>query len=366
MSFFDDDGEVTAPPEPRPRRRTSRSRTRLQRFAVLAAIIFVIVLVLTLSIRSCQSNRKKNAYSTYMAGVQTVVDDSAAVTKQIVAILSDPTKYSRNQLLAKLDGLETTQREILTRTQQLDPPGPLTAEQQALAQGMEVRLEGVRLFHDGLVKALGVKNTAAAAANIASYSGYFTGPDVYYQMYFYAPAQETVQKEVGGGVTVPAVNPARSGTALDPSRIKTAIDRMQTSRKLTGIHGVSLVSVVLNDQNGKQVAKLVPNKEVKVTAGPGLVFRVSAQNQGTVTETNVPVTVTVVPPGTSAEQKLTQTMASIAAGATSTVDVPGFNPAASSIGRVTIIKVFVGPVPEEQTTSNNKAEYKLRLTYPSG
>ena len=85
MSFFDDDGEVTAPPEPRPRRRTSRSRTRLQRFAVLAAIIFVIVLVLTLSIRSCQSNRKKDAYSTYMAGVQTVVDDSAAITKQIVA-----------------------------------------------------------------------------------------------------------------------------------------------------------------------------------------------------------------------------------------------------------------------------------------
>ena len=46
--------------------------------------------------------------------------------------------------------------------------------------------------------------------------------------------------------------------------------------------------------------------------------------------------------------------------------MPGFNPAASSIGRVTIVKVFVGPVPEEQTTSNNKAEYKLRLTYPTG
>jgi len=365
VSFFDDDDKVTAP-EPRPRRRSSRSRTRLQRFAVLAVILFVIVLVLALSIRSCQGNRKKSAYSSYMAGVQTVVDDSAAVTKQIVAILADPTKYSRKQLLAKLDGLETAQREILTRTQQLVPPRPLESEQQALEQGMVVRLEGVRLFHDGLVKALGVKNTQAAATNIASYSGYFTGPDVYYQMFFYAPAQVTVQKEVGGGVTVPTVNPARSGTALDPAKIKSAIDRMQTSRKLTGIHGVSLVSVVLNDQNGKQVAKLTPNKEVKVTAGPGLVFVVSVQNQGTVTETNVPVTVTVVPPGTSAEQKLTQTMTPIAAGATSTVDVPGFNPAASSIGRVTIVKVFVGPVPEEQTTSNNKAEYKLRLTYPTG
>jgi hypothetical protein len=365
VSFFDDDGEVTAP-EPRPRRRPNRSRTRLQRFAVLAVILFVIVLVLALSIRSCQSNRKKNAYTTYMAGVQTVVDDSAAVTKQIGSILADPTKYSRKQLLDKLDGLETTQREILTRTQQLDPPAPLDEEQQALVQGMQVRLEGVRLFHDGVVKALGVKNTAASAANIASYSGYFTGPDVYYQMFFYVPAQVTVQKEVGGGVTVPAINPAKSAVLLDPARIKNAIDRMQSSRKLTGIHGVSLVSVALYDQNGKQVAKLTPSKEVKVTAGPGLVFRVTAQNQGTVTETNVPVTVTVVPPGTSAEQKLNQTMASIPAGGTQTADVPGFNPAASSIGRVTIIKVFVGPVPEEQTTSNNKAEYKLRLTYPTG
>jgi len=230
----------------------------------------------------------------------------------------------------------------------------------------EVRLEGVRLFHDGLVKALDVKNTAAAAANIASYSGYFTGPDVYYQMFFNAPAQETVQKEVGGGVTVPSINPAKSGSLLDPTRIKSAIDRMRSSRKLTGIHGVSLGDVALYDQSGKRVARLLPDKEVRVAAGPGMVFRVSVQNQGTVTETNVPVAVTIVPPGVSAEQKRSQTLASIPAGTTRAVDVRGFIPQASSIGRVTIVKVFVGPVPDEQTTTNNKAEYKLRLTYPSG
>jgi hypothetical protein len=364
VSFFDD--EVTNAPEPRPRRRPPRSRTRLQRWIVLAAIIFVVVLVLTLTIRSCEANRKRNAYQTYMAGVQTVVNDSSEVTKQMAALLADPTKYSRKQLLDKLEQLETSQAGILTRTRQLDPPAPLQSEQQVLEQGMQVRLNGVRLFRDGIVKALGVKNTAAAAANLASYSGYFTGPDVYYQEFFAGPAQETVQKEVGGGVTVPSVNPAKSGSLLDPARLKTAIDKMQTSRKLTGIHGVSLVSVTLSDQNGAKVATLRPNKEVRVTAGPGLVFAVKVQNQGTVTETNVPVTVTIVPPGTSAQQKLTQSIASIAAGATQTADVPGFNPPASSIGRVTIVKVFVGPVPEEQTTSNNKAEYRLRLTYPSG
>jgi hypothetical protein len=362
VSFFDDE-EVTTPP-PRPRRRSSRTSTRIKRFAVLAVILFVVVLVVTLSIRSCQSNRKKSEYRTYMEGVQAVLDDSAAVRKQIAGILADPTTYTRKQLLEKLDGLEARQGEILSRTRQLTPPQALTEEQAALVQGMQVRNEGVRLFHDGLVKALGVKNTAAAAANIASYSGYFTGPDVYYQMYFYQPAQETVQKQVGGGVTVPAIDPAKSAGLLDG--IKSAIDRMQTSKKLTGIHGVSLAGVSLLDQNGNLVAKLVPNKEVKVTAGPGLIFRVSAQNQGTVTEANVPVSVTVVPPGTSAEQKLTQSLASIPPGDTGTVDVSGFNPAASSIGRVTIVKVFVGPVPEEQTTSNNKAEYKLRLTYPTG
>jgi hypothetical protein len=365
VSFFDDDGEVTAP-EPRPRRRSSRSRTRLQRWLVLGAILFVVVLVLALSIRACQANRKKSAYSSYMAGVQSVVNDSGAVTKQIAALLADPTKYSRKELLAKLDGLETAEKEILARTMQLDPPAPLNDAQHALLQGMQVRLDGVRLFHDGLVKALDVKNTAAAAANIASYSGYFTGPDVYYQKFFYGPAQSTVQREVGGGVTVPAINPARTGALLDPARVKSAIDRMKASRKLTGIHGVSLVDVVLFDQNGKRVARLVPDKEVRVTAGPGMVFRVTIQNQGTVTETNVPAAVTIVPPGVSAEQKLTQSAASIPAGATRTVDVPGFNPPASSIGRVTIVKIFVGPVPEEATISNNKAEYRLRLTYPTG
>ena len=364
MSFFDDD-EVTAP-EPRPRRRSNRSRTRLQRWLVLGIVLFVIVLVLALTIRSCQASRKKNAYSSYMAGVQTVVNDSAGVTKQIGAILADPTKYSRKELLAKLDDLVTAQQDVVTRTQQLDPPSPLSDEQQALLQGMQVRLDGVTLFRDGLVKALDVKNTAAAATNIASYSGYFTGPDVYYQKFFAGPAQTTVQKEVGGGVTVPSVNPARSGALLDAARIKSALDRIRSSRKLTGIHGVALAGVVLDDQNGKQVAKLVPNAEVKVTAGPSMVFRVGVQNQGTVTETNVPVTVTIVPPGVSSEQKLSQQLASLPAGSTRTVDVPGFNPPASSIGRVTIVKVFVGPVPEEQTTSNNQAEYRLRLTFPSG
>src|SRR3974377_1447036 len=104
-----------------------------------------------------------------------------------------------------------------------------------------------------MVKALDVKNTAAAATNIASYSGYFTGPDVYYQKFFAGPAQETVQKQVGGGVTVPTYTPARGVTLLSATRIKSAIDRMRSSRKLTGIHGVALVGVVINDQTGKQV-----------------------------------------------------------------------------------------------------------------
>lgn len=356
MSFFDDD-VVPEAPAPRARKRGSRRRTRIQRLVVFAVVLFLVILGLTLWIRSCEHNRTVATYRTYMSSVQSALNDSSSVTKGIQALINDPTKLSRKQLVAKLDALQASQQEVVTRVTGIQPPSALQEENRVFVQGMRVRLEGVKLLRQGILAILDVKSAPPSAAKLASYSGFFTGPDVYYNLFFYTPALKVLHDKGVLGVPVPAVNPVQNAGLLDISKLKVAIQRMQGSAKLTGIHGVALVGVSVKPQN----VKLIANRQITVQASPQLAFVVTVENQGTVAETNVPVTITLVPPGTAAKQKLNATIASIAAGQKQTIEIPATSIPPTAIGRATIVKVNAGPVPEEHVLSNNSAEYRMLL-----
>ena len=146
MSFFDDDPEVTqatAPAAtPRPRRpRRNRTRLRIQRLIIALIALFVVVFVLALVIRSCQQSAKESTYRTYFTQVQQVLSDSAnKVGKPIAALLADPTRYGRAQLITQLNSLVAAQSEITTRTERIAPPGKLKDLHEVLVQGEQVRL----------------------------------------------------------------------------------------------------------------------------------------------------------------------------------------------------------------------------------
>jgi len=356
VSFFDDDA-VPEAPAARPRKRGSRARTRIQRLVVLAVILFAVIFGLAYWLRSCQHNRAVSSYRTYLTSVQSALNDASGVTKDIQALINDPTKFSRKQLVAKLDALQAGQQEIVTRVAGVKPPSSLDEENRVFIQGMRARLEGIKLLRQGILAILDVKSAPPSAAKLASYSGFFTGPDVYYNLFFYNPAREVLHAKGITGVTIPLVDPVQNAGLLDVSKLKAVIQRMQRSAKLTGIHGVALVGVMVKPQN----VKLVPNREVSAQASPQLVFSVTVENQGTVTETNVPVSITLVPPGTATKQKLSAAIATIAAGQKQTIEIPGSNIPPAAIGRTTIVKVFAGPVPEEHVLSNNVAEYRMLL-----
>jgi hypothetical protein len=359
VSFFDDDAEATQvkAPTPRPRRKRSRSRLRIQRLVIALVALFILVFVLALVIRSCQQNAKESSYRTYFTQVQQVVADSTnKVGKPIAALLADPTRYGRAQLQTTLTKLVATQSEITTRTERINPPGKLKSLHAILVQGQQVRLSGVEQVRDGLLAALTGKHLHATARKLAALSGYFTGPDVYYNELYRTQAQKVVSDDGVNNVAVPSAGYFENSVAFSPSALSTALSRVSSSTKLSGLHGVGLAGVAIKG-NGKTVT-LRSGGSNNFQASVGLLVAVTVQNQGSGTETNVPVKITWTGPGSST-QTYTATIPSIASHAKQTVDVPGLNIPSTAITKSSTLKVEAGPVQGEKILSNNHATFVI-------
>ena len=122
--------------------------------------------------------------------MSTAIDDSTALGKQVSAIMIDPTKLSRKELVDKLGQLAAQQEEIAVRAGRLEPPGTLEDEQTVFSTGMRVRANGFGLLRTAMLGALA--NKKVSVKDIAALDGYFSGPDAYYQELVYAPARETM------------------------------------------------------------------------------------------------------------------------------------------------------------------------------
>jgi len=362
VDFFDDetsrapDGSGGPPSAPSSRRRPDRRRTRIQRLAILALVLFIVVFGLAWWARSCQHNRKIDSYSKYFDGVGAAISDSDALGKQVSGIMKDPTKLSRKQLVAKLGQLSDQQAEIAVRAARLEPPGTLEDEQTVFATGMKVRARGFQLLRTAMLGAIANKKVGTGA--IAALDGYFSGPDAYYQELVYAPSRDTMAEEGVSGVAVPTSTYYLTWKALDPLVVATALESVGRSSKLSGIHGVGLLSVTAQGSSGD--VKLVKGKTNDVPASADLAFVVEVQNQGSVTENAVPVTVTLTVQGGDPIQK-EASIATIAAGKTQQVTITGFAIPEEALSKPCTLKVVAGPVQGERIETNNSALYKLVL-----
>ncbi len=361
VSFFDDDAETTQvkAPSPRPRRKRSRSRLRIQRLVIALVALFVLVFVLALVVRSCQQNAKESTYRTYFSQVQQVITDSTNdVGKPIAALLADPTRYSKSQLQDKLQAIYDKQNEITTRTEGISPPGKLKALHEILIQGQQVRLAGVKQVQAGLNAALTGKHLHATARKLAALSGYFTGPDVYYNELYYTQAQTIMKDDGVSNVPVPtATSFFADSTAFSPTALSAALSSVSSSTKLNGTRGVALTGVAIKG-NGKTVT-LSSSGSTNVKATVGMLVVVTVTNPGSVVETNIPVKVTWTGPGGSSAQNLTATIPSIAVHGKQSVDVPGLNIPSSAITKTSKLTVVVGPVPGEKVLTNNHATFVI-------
>ena len=363
VDFFDD-GTSRAPADaggppaaPSSRRRPSdRRRTRIQRLVILALILFIVVFGLAWWARSCQHNRKVGTYETYFAGVSTAIDDSVSLGKQVSAIMLDPTKLSRKELIAKLGQLSAQQEEIAVRAAGFEPPSTLQDEQTVFSTGMKVRANGFSLLRTAMLGALG--NKKVGVKQITALDGYFSGPDAYYQQLVYVPAQTTMQDDGVSGVAVPTSTYYLTWKALDPVTVEAMLANIGKSPKLTGSHGVALLGVTA--KSGSRSITLVKGRTNDVPASTDLAFVAQVQNQGSVTEKQVPVTATLTLPG-GAALKQEASIATIQAGKTQDVTISGFIIPAEALSKVVVLKVTAGPVKDERIETNNTATYKLLL-----
>ena len=362
MDFFDDEtsrapADTAGPPaSPSRRRPTDRRRTRIQRLAIAAVVAFLVVFGLAWWARSCQHNRKVGTYETYFQGVTSDINDSIALGKQVSSIMYNPAKLSRQELIDTLGQLASKQDEIAVRASRLSPPATLEQEQADFASGMKVRAEGFSLLRAAMISAL--SNKKVTAQQIAALDGYFSGPDAYYMQLVKVPSQEAMAKDGVSGVAVPTSTYYLTWKALDPVRVQAALVNVGKSTKLTGIHGVGLISVTAKTSSGD--IKLLKDKTNNVPASADLAFVCEVQNQGTVAEHDVPVTATLTVPGGD-PLKQQGTIAVIEPTKMQTVTISGFAIPETALSKVVTLKVTAGPVKGEHVLTNNAMSFQLLL-----
>jgi hypothetical protein len=332
-----------------------RRNVRLQRLIILLVALFIVVFLLALWIRSCSHGRKVSSYQEYFAAVDKAIASSNAVGKDLKKMVNEPNSYTREGLSKQLDDMVREQEAVTDQVGQLQPPDQLSDLQPVLVEGMEVRADGLQLWRDAIKSVLGSKTSEVTARDLAALGGYFTGPDAYYQALFYTQAQKIMADEGVTNVTVPASQYYTAAALFTPLKMKTTLERINKSSSTKGIHGVALVGVTA--QPGDK--KLTAGGTTRVTASTELNFVVTVENQGTVREKNVPVTITLVPPKDEnlAQQKLSATIGAIKAGQSATAKITGFNLDPALIGPDITLRVKAGPVPQEQVSSNNRASY---------
>jgi hypothetical protein len=360
VNFFEDDegGRAPAPPVASARKPRSKRTLRIQRVAILVVALFVVVLLLTLWIRSCQHNQKVSGYKDYLTGVQSLINDSNKVGRDLSSIVANPRQFTRSGLESKLAGMVRAQNDVATRAQSLKAPDKLAGQNQSFVLGMQVRAGGMQHLRDGIMAAIGGKSKVTAG-NLAALYGYFSGPDAYYTEEFYTQAQKVLQADGVTGVTVPASTFFLKSTMFGPLKLQKMLKNIPGSA-VGGVHGVALVSVTV--KSGSSTQPLQPGRNTRVKASADMIFVVSVQNGGSVTESGVPVTLTLKPPGGAQAQKLSKVLDSIGAGKTVPVQFSGFNIPSGALSRVSGLTAKAGPVPLEKVIGNNTLELKIVLT----
>lgn len=363
MDFFADEpssraqGDSRSPTESaHQRRRPDRRRTRIQRIAILAVVLFVVVFAVAWWARSCQHSRTVGSYRTYFEGVGTAISDSARLGKQFNRIVGNPTRLSRQELIASLNEMSDKQHEIAVRAARLEPPSALVDEQAVFATGMQVRDEGYRLLRAAMLGAL--SNQSVGPQEVAALGGYFSGPDAYYMNLVYQPARDVMSAEGVSDVAVPIADYYLGWKALDPARLESMLGSVGSSSKMSGIHGVALTGVTA--KSGTDEVNLVAGGATQVPASADLALIVKVMNQGSVKESSVKVVATFVLPGGSV-LKREASIATIAPSQTQSVAITGFSIPEAALTKTCTLKVTAGPVPKERVSSNNSAQFQIQL-----
>ena len=353
-------GGGRGPRGPRLPQRPLRPRagfTPLLRLLGLIAFAILIVVLLLLWMQSCQSDAKRDAYSTYMSDISTVGTDSARVGRELSDVLTTP-RLTPAELQKQLAGLVQQARLGADRARALEPPGPLRDAHEQSIEALEFRVDGLAGIAEAFRRTQGSKDAAAAGALLASQAERLVAGDVVWDDLFMAPAVSTLRDEEISGVEVPDSNFVQTPDLASTRSMVPIWERINGSAASgsgggtpTGLHGTNIESVQVVP--GGQT--LSAGTENTVEASTDLSFAVTVANGGDSQEVKIEVTLTIQQSPTPIVKK--QTIDIINPGETKTVAFRDFP--SVDFGERRIMRIDVDPVPGEQKLDNNSAEYPV-------
>jgi len=331
--------------------------TPLLRLLGLIAFAILIVVLLLLWVQSCQEDKKHNAYSDYMTSMSAIARDSERVGRELSDALTTP-GIKPAELQKQLAGLAQQQEIGVDRARKLDPPGPLLDSHERSVEALVFRADGLAGLAEAFRRTQGSKDAAAAGALLASQAERFVASDVVWDDLFKEPSVIVLRNEDISGVEVPDSNfiqtPDLASTrSMVPiwERINGSAASGSTGGTPSGLHGTNIESVKVVP-GGQTLSESTENT---VEASTDLGFVVAVANGGDSQEVKIEVTLTIQQSPTPIVKK--QTIDIINPDETKTVvfrDFPSVD-----FGERRIMRIDVDPVPGEQRTDNNSAEYPI-------
>jgi hypothetical protein len=364
VSFFDEDDEPRTR-APRPRRASggdvsADTQTIRMRQAAAAIGLIVILLLLVFVVRSCQSSAKENALKDYNREVSTIAGESSKQTgAEFFRLLGEGGSDSPADLQSAISSFKTQADQQLSQAEGLSVPDEMRSAQQSLLNTLEWRRDGLEFIAARIRTALGDSGEEAdqAIEQIAGQMRVFLASDVAYETRVRPSIKAALDDAEIGGQDITSSVFLPSDDWLQPDVVASQLGqqlsagsgRDKNEPTGPGLHGTNIDSVSYGDTT------LQPGASNQLTYSPDTTFAVRFTNGGDNDEFDVKVTAKIEG-GSGDPISLSDTIDQVAPKASATANLALEE--SPPLGSAVTITVRVAPVPGEEKTDNNQAEYQ--------
>lgn len=371
MSFFDEDVDTRRRASSRPRRTgpprgpSSDQQTLLVRRGVAAGGALLLLVLLGLVVNSCRSNARENSLKDYNREASSIARASEAeVGVPFFRSFGEGVDGSPTDLQTAISSLRVEAENHLDQAEKLDVPDAMVPAQRSFLIALELRRDALDFIAQRIRPALGSEGDAAdeATAAIAGQMQSFLASDVVYRARVQQLIDQAFDDAEIGGQEIARSRFLPSLAWLSPETVGERLggggggdgDDGGDDEPAPGRHGTGLDSVSVGDLT------LQPGAANRIPAGAPPTFDIRFTNQGENDEQDVRVDVRISPAGGGQAIAGSDTVDTIARGASATASVR--LPRAPPTGEPVTIRVRVRPVPGEEMTENNEQEYPAQFT----
>jgi hypothetical protein len=364
VSFFDEDDEPRSR-APRPRRAAGRdvsadTQTIRVRQAIAAIGLIVILLLLVFVVKGCRNSAKENALKDYNREVSTIASESSKqVGAEFFRLLGQGGSESPQDLQTAISSFRVQANTQLDQAEGMSVPDEMRGAHQSLLTSLEWRRDGLDYVAQRIRTALGDSGEEAdqAIEQIAGQMRVFLASDVAYETRVRPSIKAALDDAEIGGQDITSSVFLPSDDWLQPDVVASQLGqqlsagsgRDKNEPTGPGLHGTNIDSVSYGDTT------LQPGASNQLTYSPDSTFSVKFTNGGDNDEFDIKVTATIAG-GSGDPIKLSDTIDRVAPKASATANLALEE--SPPLGSAVTITVKVAPVPGEEKTDNNQAEYQ--------